>query len=57
MNLKLGLHDTICLTDSFVFRIINCVNFKAMRYESISFNRIVAKIASLNPSFSNKSEI
>ena len=41
-QIKLGLHDAICRTDSFVFTLGHCVNFKAMRYESTSFNRIVA---------------
>ena len=31
---KLRLHDAICLTDSFVFTQVHCVNFKAIRYES-----------------------
>ena len=39
---KPGLHDAICLTDFFVFTFDHCVNFKAIRYESISLNRIVA---------------
>ena len=39
---KLGLHDAICLTDPFVFTPGDCLNFKAIRYESISLNRIVA---------------
>ena len=30
---KLGLHDAICLTDSFVFTLGHCVNFYVMRYE------------------------
>ena len=42
---KLGLHNAICLTDSFVFIAGHyCVNFKSMRYESTSLkptNRIV----------------
>ena len=41
-RLKTGLHDTICLTDSFVFMLGHCVNFKAIRYESTSVNRIVS---------------
>ena len=40
-RLKLWLHDAICLTDSFIF-MLGRVNFKAIRYESTSFNRIVA---------------
>ena len=39
---KAGLHDAICLTDSFVLTLSQCVNFKAIRYESTSINRIVA---------------
>ena len=38
---KLVLHDTICLTDSVVFTPSYCVNFKEIRDESTSFNRIV----------------
>ena len=41
-RIKLGLHDAICLMDSFVFTLDHCVNFKAMGYESASLNRIVA---------------
>ena len=41
-SVKPGLHDAICLTDSFVFTLTHCVNSKAMRYESTSLNRIVA---------------
>ena len=38
----LRLDDAICLTDSLILTLNDCVNFKAMRYESRSFNRIVA---------------
>ena len=37
----IGLHDTI-LTNSSVFRLGHCVNFKAMGYESTRFSTIVA---------------
>ena len=40
-GVKLGLHNAICLIGSLVFTSGHCVNFKAMRYESTSFNRIV----------------
>ena len=40
--IKPGLHDAICLTDTFALMAGHCVNFKAMRYELTSFNRIVA---------------
>ena len=38
--LKPGLHDAICLTDSFVFTQGHCLNWKTMRYQSASFNSI-----------------
>ena len=41
-GLNFGLHYTICLTDSLVNMLGDCVNFKAMRNESASFNIIVA---------------
>ena len=31
----------MCLTDFFVFTLGHCVNFRTMRYELTSFNRIV----------------
>ena len=37
-----GLHDATCPADLFVFVLGHFVNFKAMRYESTSLNRIVA---------------
>ena len=37
----LALNDTIYSTDSFVFAFSYCLNFKAMRYESTSLNRVV----------------
>ena len=40
--IKLGLHDKICLTNSFVFTPGHCMNFKEMRYESESLNRVLA---------------
>ena len=45
-RVKLGLHDAICLTDSFVGeagkQLGRCVNLKAIKYESTSFKRTVA---------------
>ena len=41
-RVTLTLHDAICLTDSFVFTLGHCVDFKATRFELASFNRIVA---------------
>ena len=35
------LHDAICLADSFVITLGHCVNFKVIRYERTSLNRIV----------------
>ena len=43
MNVKLELHNAICLTDSVVFMLGHFVNFRVMRHESTSFNRIIAK--------------
>ena len=40
-HVKLGLHGAICLTDSVVFTLGHCVDFKATRYELTGFNRIV----------------
>ena len=40
--LRLQLHDTIYRADSFVLKLRYCANLKAIRYESTSFNRIVA---------------
>ena len=42
ISLKVGLHYAICLTNSFVFGRGDCVNFKAMRYESTGLNRILS---------------
>ena len=39
---RLGLYDEISLTDSFIFTLCDCVDFKAIGYESTSFNRIIA---------------
>ena len=33
----------IFMTDSFVFKLRHCVDFKAIRYKSINFSRIVAE--------------
>ena len=40
--LRLQLHCAIYRPDSFVLMLRYCVNLKAIRYESTSFNRIVA---------------
>ena len=40
--LRLQLHGAIYLPDSFVLILSYCANLKAIRYESTSFNRIVA---------------
>ena len=40
--LRLQSHGAIYLPDSFVLVLRYCVNLKAIRYESTSFNRIVA---------------
>ena len=40
--LKLQLHRAIYRTDSFVLMLRYCANLKVIRYESTSFNRIVA---------------
>ena len=39
---RLQLHCAIYRPDSFVLMLRYCVNLKAIRYESTSFNRIVA---------------
>ena len=39
---KLQLHGAIYRPDFFVFMVRYCANLKAIRYESTSFNRIVA---------------
>ena len=39
---KLQLHGAIYRPDSFVLMLRYCANLKAIRYESTSFNRIVA---------------
>ena len=41
-KLRLQLHGAIYRPDSFVFMLRYCANLKAIRYESTSFNRIVA---------------
>ena len=41
-KLRLQLHGAIYLPDSFVLMLRYCANLKAIRYESTSFNRIVA---------------
>ena len=41
-KLRLQLHGTIYLPDSFVMMLRYCANLKAIRYESTSSNRIVA---------------
>ena len=41
-RLRLQLHCAIYRPDSFVLMLRYCVNLKAIRYESTSFNRIVA---------------
>ena len=41
-NLRLQLHSAIYRPDSFVLVLRYCANLKAIRYESTSFNRIVA---------------
>ena len=40
-HVKPGLDDKICLKDSFVSKVIVCMNFKAIRYEPKSLNRII----------------
>ena len=39
---RLQLHGAIYRSDSFVFMLRYCANLKAIRYDSTSFNRIVA---------------
>ena len=41
-QVRLQLHGAIYRPDSFVFMLRYCKNLKAIRYESTSFNRIVA---------------
>ena len=41
-SVKLQLHGAIYRPDSFVLILRYCANLKAIRYESTSFNRIVA---------------
>ena len=41
-SLRLQLHGAIYRPDSFVLMLRYCVKLKAIRYESTSFNRIVA---------------
>ena len=42
LSLRLQLHGAIYRPDSFVLMLRYCANLKAIRYESTSFNRIVA---------------
>ena len=42
-RVKLGSHDALCLTDSFVLTLDHFVNFKPIRYELTSLSRIVAE--------------
>ena len=42
IDVRLQLHCAIYRPDSFVFMLRYCANLKAIRYESTSFNRIVA---------------
>ena len=42
VRVKLQLHGAIYRPDSFVLMRPYCANLKAIRYESTSFNRIVA---------------
>ena len=41
-RVRLQLHGAIYRPDSFVLMLRYCANLKAMRYESMSFNRIAA---------------
>ena len=41
-RLRLQLHGAIYRPDSFVLMLCYCANLKAIRYQSTSFNRIVA---------------
>ena len=41
-HIRLQLHSAIYRTDSFVLMLRYCANLKAIRYESTSFNRIIA---------------
>ena len=41
-KIRLKLHGAIDRPDSFVLMLRYCANLKAIRYESTSFNRIVA---------------
>ena len=40
--MRLQLHDVFYHPDSFVLMLRNCMNLKAIRYKSTSFNRLVA---------------
>ena len=42
VSLRLQLHGAIYHPNSFVFMLRYCTNLKVIRYESTSFNRIVA---------------
>ena len=42
ITIRLQLHGAIYRPDSFVLMLRYCANLKAIRYESTSFNRIVA---------------
>ena len=41
-SVRLQLHDAIYCPNSFVLMLRYCVNLKAIRHKSITFNRIVA---------------
>ena len=41
-TIRLQLHSAIYRPDSFVLMLHYCTNLKAIRYESTSFNRIIA---------------
>ena len=41
-SIRLHLHDVIYCPDSFVLMLHYCANLKAVRYKSMSFNRIIA---------------
>ena len=41
-HMRLQLHGVIYLADSFVLVLRYCANLKAIRYESTSFNKIIA---------------
>ena len=54
-QIKLGLHDAICLTDFLVFALYHCVNFGAMRCVSGEFEKIRSRpIAPCNSSIARR---